>query len=80
MRITIFKDQEQQQIKADRLQRFLDLGWQTLQPESPKKSTRPKVKVEASADVVEEPSKQDTVEPDWEDPLASMPTEESKGE
>jgi hypothetical protein len=80
MRIKIYKGDEQQQIKADRLDRFLERGWQVSEPALPKKSTKPKVKVEASADVVEEPSKQEQVEPDWEDPFISMPTEEPKGE
>lgn len=71
MRIQIFLEGESRWVKPDRLNRFLELGWQTAQPE-PKKVSKPKAVVKASADVVEASN------PDWEAPLISMPTTDLK--
>lgn len=71
MRIEIFKDGESRWVKPDRLNRFLELGWQTAQPE-PKKVSKPKAVVKASADVVEEDPHR------WDAPLLSMPTTDLK--
>jgi len=73
MRIEIEKDGQSQLVKLERLQRFLDEGWEVSMSDHPEDSSDRKVQVEVTAEVVEEPSKQ--VEPDWEDPLASMPTD-----
>lgn len=74
MRVQIERAGETQMVKADRLERFLDEGWKVSMSDHPEDSSEPNVLVEVTAEVVEEPSKQ--VEPDWEDPLASMPTDE----
>lgn len=73
MRVEIVKDGQTQLVKLDRLQRFLDEGWNVSMSDHPEDSNNQNVKVEVVAEVVEEPSKQ--VEPDWEDPLASVPTD-----
>ena len=57
MRIEIFKDDESQWVKEDRLQRFLEKGWQTAQSAPKKvsltKTIRPVI-VKAEAEVVKE--------------------------
>lgn len=67
-RVTIFKNGQSQLIKQDRIERFLEQGWQLVAEPAPKKVSLPKVKVEASADVKRE-------EIDWDPPLVSMPTD-----
>lgn len=57
MRIEIFKDDETQWVKPDRLERFLEKGWQTAQS-APKKvsltrTVRPVI-VKVEAEVVKE--------------------------
>lgn len=55
MRIIIHKDGQEQSVKQDRLQRFLEKGWQTLAQPIPEKISKPtsKIKiVEATADVL----------------------------
>ena len=57
MRIQIVKDGKTDWVKPDRLQRFLDNGWQQAQPspERPSKSKPiPEVTVEAIAEVITE--------------------------
>lgn len=57
MRIIIHKDGQEQSIKEDKLQRFLEKGWQTIAQPIPEKISKPtsKIKiVEANADVVTE--------------------------
>lgn len=72
MRIEIFKDDSRQFVKEDRLQRFLDQGWQTAQSApkkvSPSKSIKPLI-VRAEAEVVKEEV------PKEEAPQITMPTE-----
>ena len=67
MRIEMIRDGRTYWAKEKDVQRFLDRGWQQAQP-SAKKSNKPKVKVEAVADVV----KAEEVN-DWEAPLVSLP-------
>lgn len=75
MRIEIIKDGNTEWIKPDRLQRFLDQGWQMVAEPAPKKpSVVPDVKVEVDAEVIEAT---DFVE---EDDDLEMPTEDDKGE
>lgn len=76
MRIEIFKDDIRQWVKQDRLQRFLDQGWQTAQSAPKKISLSRTVKpviVKAEAEVVKEEV------PKEEAPQLTMPTE-PKGE
>ena len=57
MRIEIFKDDETQWVKPDRLERFLEKGWQTAQSAPKKVSLTRTVKatiVKAEAEVVKE--------------------------
>ena len=57
MRIEIFKDDETQWVKPDRLERFLEKGWQTAQSAPKKISLTRTVKatiVKAEAEVVKE--------------------------
>ena len=57
MRIEIFKDDEKQWVKPDRLERFLEKGWQTAQSAPKKVSLTRTVKatiVKAEAEVVKE--------------------------
>lgn len=72
MRIEIFKDDQRQWVKQDRLDRFLEQGWQTAQPESRKislsRAVKPKI-VKAEAEVVSEENPQE------EAPQITMPTE-----
>ena len=73
MRIEINKDGETQWIKPDRLERFLEQGWQLVAEPAPKKPSKAKpLKVTADAEVVEEEYTQEDA--DWEAPLISMPT------
>jgi hypothetical protein len=72
MRIEIFKDDVRQWVKEDRLQRFLDQGWQTAQSAPKKVSLSKSVKpliVRAEAEVVKEEV------PKEEAPQITMPTE-----
>ena len=72
MRIEIFKDDVRQWVKEDRLQRFLDQGWQTAQSAPKKVSLSRAVKpviVKAEAEVVKEEI------PKEEAPQITMPTE-----
>jgi hypothetical protein len=71
MRIEIFKDDEIQWVKPDRLQRFLEKGWQTAQSAPKKISLTRTVKatiVKAEAEVVKE-------EIPLEEAPQTMPTE-----
>jgi hypothetical protein len=71
MRIEIFKDDETQWVKEDRLQRFLEKGWQTAQSAPKKVSLTRTVKatiVKAEAEVVKE-------EIPLEEAPQTMPTE-----
>jgi len=71
MRIEIFKDDETQWVKPDRLQRFLEKGWQTAQSAPKKVSLTRTVKatiVKAEAEVVKE-------EIPLEEAPQTMPTE-----
>jgi hypothetical protein len=71
MRIEIFKDDSRQWVKQDRLQRFLDQGWQTAQSAPKKVSLTKAVKatiVKAEAEVVKE-------EIPLEEAPQTMPTE-----
>lgn len=72
MRIEIFKDEMTQWVKPDRLQRFLDQGWQTAQSAPKKVSLSRAVKpliVKVEAEVVKEEV------PKEEAPQITMPTE-----
>lgn len=72
MRIQVFKDDQSQWVKEDRLQRFLDQGWQTAQSAPKKVSLTRTVKpviVKAEAEVVREENPQE------EAPQITMPTE-----
>ena len=72
MRIEIFKDDQRQWVKEDRLQRFLDQGWQTAQSVPKKVSLTRTVKpviVRAEAEVKREEIPQE------EAPQITMPTE-----
>ena len=72
-RITIYKGDQQRAVKEDRLERFLEQGWQLFAEPAPKKvSKAPKEKVVAKADIIEEEYTQEDA--DWEAPLISMPT------
>jgi hypothetical protein len=71
MRIEIFKDDSRQWVKQDRLQRFLDQGWQTAQSAPKKVSLTKAVKatiVKVEAEVVKE-------EIPLEEAPQTMPTE-----
>lgn len=69
MRIEMTRDGRTYWAKEQDVQRFLDRGWQTAQPTT-KKISKPKVKVEAVADVVK------AEEIDWEAPIITMPEED----
>lgn len=74
-RIDIFKGDEVKNVKENRLERFLEQGWQLVAEPAPKKiskavKTDKEVKVTANADVVKE---EDPYA--WEAPLISMPTD-----
>ncbi len=72
MRIEIFKDDQRQWVKEDRLERFLACGWQLAQP-APKKTSKPKVVadvvVEAAAEVINDFSENDIVESESKDDI-----------
>lgn len=72
MRVEIFKDDLRQWVKEDRLQRFLEQGWQTAQSAPKKVSLSRTVKpmiVKAEAEVTREENPQE------EAPQITMPTE-----
>lgn len=76
MRVEITKDGETQSVKPERLERFLEQGWQLVAEPAPKKVSNKviaDVKVQATADVIEgeDPEWDDQ----WEAPLVSMPSE-----
>ncbi len=74
MRIEIIKGDQRQWIKEDRLQRFLEQGWQLVAEPAPKKVSKgAKEKVVAQADIIQEEYTQEDA--DWEAPLISMPTD-----
>lgn len=78
-RIKIIKGDQIDWVKPDRLQRFLDIGWQKAEP-SPKKVSKEvkvEVKVQATADVIE--AAEESIE-DLEAPLFSMPTVDKQGD
>lgn len=73
-RITIYKGDETREVKEDRLQRFLEQGWQLVAEPAPKKVSKgSKEKVVAQADIIQEEYTQEDA--DWEAPLISMPTD-----
>lgn len=76
MRIQIEKDDATQWVKPDRVERFLEQGWQLVAEPAPKKVSNQviaDVVVNVNADVIEGD------DPDWDDqweaPLVSMPSE-----
>ena len=76
MRIQIEKDDATQWVKPDRVERFLEQGWQLVAEPAPKKVSNQviaDVVVNVNADVIE------GNDPDWDDqweaPLVSMPSE-----
>lgn len=80
MRVEITKDGITDLVKPDRLQRFLDQGWQLVAEPAPKKpSIVPDYQVEVDAEVIEaEVLDQEEVE--VEDQDLEMPTEDNKGD
>lgn len=76
MRIQVYKDDQQQLVKEDRLQRFLDQGWR-VQAEPDTKKTSRKPRVEAQAEIVQS-IEMDVI--DVIDVLDETPTETNKGD
>lgn len=72
MRVEIFKDDQHQWVKPDRLQRFLEQGWQLVAEPAPKKVSN-KVKVDVKVQAVADVKKADEI--DFIVPLVSMPTD-----
>lgn len=75
MRVEIIKDGETQSVKPERLERFLEQGWQLVAEPAPKKVSNKvitDVVVQATADVIESDEDWDD---QWEAPLVSMPSE-----
>jgi len=75
MRVEIIKDGQTQSVKPERLERFLEQGWQLVAEPAPKKVSNKvitEVVVQATADVIEgdDPEWDDL----WEAPLISMPS------
>lgn len=71
MRVEIKKGDEVKSVKSDRLNRFLEQGWQLVAAPAPKKLSNKAivdVRVEATAEVVEEE------DPELEAPLFKLPT------
>lgn len=75
MRIEIYKDGIKKAVKEDRLLRFLEQGWQTSAEPAPKKTSKPKLKIEATADVESLESLDPPSELDFQ-----LPTNDYKGE
>lgn len=69
MRVEMTRDGQTYWAKEQDVKRFLDRGWQLAQPTT-KKISKPKVKVEAVADVVK------AEDHGWEPPIVSMPEED----
>lgn len=78
MSVKIYKGNQSQVIRDDRLQRFLALGWKTDEPVilKPVSKSKPKPKLEAEAEVVSE--EEDELYP--EAPIISMPHDRTRGE
>lgn len=77
MRIEISKGDQRQWIKEDRLNRFLEQGWQLVAEPDPKKVSNKaiiEVKVEAHADIINEEKYDEDYNPDLEAPLFKLPT------
>lgn len=73
MRINVYKGDQVQSVKEDRLSRFLDQGWRVeAEPDAKKISKRPKV--EAVAEVIVEDQVVEVIEDE------QTPTDNLKGE
>jgi hypothetical protein len=77
-RIILRKGDQTMLVKNDRINRFLEQGWQLVAEPAPKKP-EPKVEVKAQAEVKKKVPKTAVEdindEFDWEPPLVSMPTD-----
>lgn len=79
----IFRGSERHEVQTDRLDRFLDAGWTTVDPKkstsrksAPKKKLLPKVEIKAEAEVNHKvPTDNDLQDVEWD--IQQLTTEEN---